>query len=180
MSWKVNIRKWWKRFRFDPYWRAAVEVGVTVIFTFLPLILLSTPIIQGGQEISRLTVFGNLATYLDSGELVLPTLGLCGTLYAVVILNKELLRPFMMVLYIIIPAIIVMGGGYILGMNKGFAGELQEPAFAAVIIAYFVTTVFWFFLSVRVSRGVDRPEPEERANVMLAGMKARKSAGGRS
>jgi len=167
----------WKRLRFDPFGRAATEIAVTVIFTFLPILLFSIPIIAGGDEITAEAIGGNFWSYWNSGELVLPLLGLCGTIVALISLNSSLFPGWLRTIGLILAVIVSAGGGYLLGTNRGFGKMLLTEVVVATFIVYLVVIFLWFILAVMVNHGPrSAPDAEDRADDLLE-EKRRREAG---
>jgi uncharacterized membrane protein len=171
------MRDFWKKIRFDPFGRAFTEIAVTVIFTFLPILLFSIPIIAGGDEISAETVGSNFWSYWNSGELVLPLLGLCGTVVALISLNSSLLPGWLRTTGLILALIISAGGGYLLGTNRGFGNILLSEVVVATFVVYLVVILLWFGLSVKVNHGPESvSDAEDRVGDLLK-EKQRREAG---
>lgn len=171
-----GMKKAWKEFRVDPLWHAGVEVLLTVIMTFLPLLLLSMPIIKGGEDFSEAAIANNFSSYLNSGEIVLPILSICGTMLAILGLHSRKFRSPWIVLSIIATTVLLLVSGYVLGTNRGFSGELQSPVFYGLIALYVVAVVFWFFMTWTARKeGETRSNAEERANQLLKQLHAQQA-----
>lgn len=178
MSYKDAISNRWKEFKVDPLWHAFVEVFLTVMMTFLPLLLLSTPIMKGGDNLSSGTIIDNFSAYLNSGEIVLPILSICGTILAILGLHSRKFKSPWIVASIIIAAFMLLTSGYILGTNRGFSGELNKDIFIGLILVYIFAIIFWFFMAWKSHREDEsRENPEERANKLLKQMHQQKATG---
>lgn len=174
------MRAFLRKFRVDPYWRAFAEIGMSAIFTFLPILLFSIPLLDGGQKISRENILSNFISYWNSGELVLPILGICGAITSVVALNKESIKGVQIFFSLAFMVLAAAGGGYLLGNNRGFLTDLHIEIVWALFGAYLFLLVIWFGLAVAVNHGPEKgPSSDERANDLLKGARERQKEAGR-
>jgi hypothetical protein len=163
-----RIARWWRNFRFDPYWRAFVEVGVTVFFTFFPILLISMPILLGGEDLSQSTIWDNFASYWRSGELTLPILGLCGTLVAITSLNNHSISGMFRVVSFLLATTVAVLCGYVLGTNRGFDKPIYPEVVGLMFLIYFVIILVWLFIAMAVNRGpIERTDAESRADKLV-------------
>ncbi|NVJ96893.1 MAG: hypothetical protein HWE25_02010 [Alphaproteobacteria bacterium] len=116
------------------------EVGITVLCTFVPFLVISVPLFQGSGQ---LPFFDAFLTYWKNGQLVLPIIATCGALISLITLHSEKFssgyRVFMMVSLL---SLLLMCGTVLNGSNS-FTNALDETVFIAGFLIYLAMIITW-------------------------------------
>ncbi|MCE8033117.1 hypothetical protein EKK97_03670 [Billgrantia tianxiuensis] len=176
----MSGRSFIRKIQEHAIWRSVAEVFFAVVFTFGPIALLSVPLTGGDGDLSRSTVGNNFWSYWTSGELALPILGLCGAIAALAVVNSRALNRGLIFLAWISALMLASACGYALSKSQGFTQGLYPQVVWFGFIAYGVLLFLWLILSVKANSGVERTNPDERANVLLKRKHEMLKEGGRN
>jgi hypothetical protein len=143
--------------------KSLTEVGITVVFTFLPFFFLSVNWrkIEGGNTTS--SVSDNFMDFWSSGEIVLPVLGLCGAVTAHLTLNKGYFEWWIHAFAGVLIAFHVLGGGAALFVGGGFSQELNSEIIWFGFSGYGVLALVWLYLANRVRSTEAKPRDSNKS-----------------
>jgi len=139
------------------------EVFVTICFTFVPFFFLSIKWLEAEGSNTRKTLSDTFLGYWQAGEIVLPILGLCGAVAALLALN---VGYFAWWIHAIVGAIILVftiGGGAALTGTDGFNQALNPELITVGFVGYGVLALLWFILAAKVRTTEARPRASDRS-----------------
>ncbi|MEP3115817.1 hypothetical protein [Nisaea sp.] len=156
--------------------KCSQDVFFTVLFTFLPIAIISTPVIMGTEKLDFNTIKTNFISYWTSGEIILPLLGVCGAIMSITISNRKEIHGSLFSFSIILSVIVAICGGYILGTNRGFKNDLLPDMLTYCFAAYFVSVAMWLIVNTFVEIGPQKQlSSDERASKLLNEAKERRA-----
>jgi hypothetical protein len=156
-----------KKIRRSPLGRAMTESGFAVVFTFLPIMLLSIPFSERSGEISWSSFIEKFYKFWEGGQLALPILGVCGSVAALAALNGKGLPSFLNIIAWLVSVALFLACGFALAESAGFSETLNGGVLNAGVWAYIVILILWTLLSVVSHTDFDRKNPEERADKLV-------------
>lgn len=139
----------WPKENVNGICRSVVEVLVPAIFTFGPLAVISAPIFYNKDELNHPGFISTFSGHWDSGEIIIPVLGLCGSMFALVCMNFFKYGSFFGFVTIILAAAVTFIGGITLGGNGGFSSPLTWLQIKFWLAVYCIGLFWWFALAVR-------------------------------
>ena len=151
----------WILAKFESISKSLIEVMVTVCFTFVPFFILSIAWKRVEQNDDAGSFFHKFWSYWQAGEIVLPILGLCGAVTALLALNKGYFSWWVHALVAIAILVVALGGGAALIGSDGFNEDLNVEVIKWGFVCYGILALVWFFLvaTVRVTEpGVRKSE----------------------
>lgn len=123
------------------------EVIVTICFTFIPFFFLSIKWSKKDGTNSSHALFDSFQGYWEAGEIVLPILGLCGAVVALLALNVGYFAWWIHALVGAVILVFTFGGGAALIGTDGFKDSLNSELIEIGFIGYIVLAVIWFVLA---------------------------------
>jgi len=159
--------------------KSLLEVSVTIGFTFFPFLFLSIdwPDDQSPNTLSSLS--DAFFKYWEAGEIVLPLLGLCGAVSALLALNKGYFSWWVHMPVGIIVLLFAMGGGAALIGSDGFSNALSPELVKFGFVGYILLVILWFILAaaVRLTEPKARRSDQNARSVIAEANSRRKAAG---
>lgn len=134
------------------------EVFVTICFTFIPFFFLSIRWLETEGANTSTSLSGSFFGYWQAGEIVLPILGLCGAVAALLALNIGYFAWWVHAFVGAIILIFTIGGGAALTGTDGFNNDLNSELITVGFVGYAILAFLWFLLAVTVRT----TEPETR------------------
>jgi len=176
---KAVYVKDWTMERISGVSKSFFEVFVTICFTFVPFFFLSIKWLESEGSNTSKSLSDTFFGYWQAGEIVLPILGLCGAVAALLALN---IGYFSWWIHAVVGAIILVftiGGGAALTGSDGFNNALNAELITFGFIGYAVLAVLWFLLAakVRTTEPTTR-RSDQKARSILDEANARRSKAG--
>lgn len=163
----VGLKEWFSENSADVL-KSFVEVCVTICFTFIPFFFLSIRWLQADGSNTSKTLWDTFTTYWQAGEIVLPILGLCGGVTALLALNAGYFAWWVRSLVGILILVFTLGIGAALFVSDGFSSPLNSGPINVGFFAYAFLAFVWFLLSARVRTTEARPRDSDNfANSIL-------------
>lgn len=153
-----NASKIFAKEKFGSIAKSFFEVMVTVCFTFIPFFFLSIRWTKAESEINTKGIAETFLSYWQAGEIVLPILGLCGAVTALLALNKGYFSWWVHAIVGVIMLVFVFGGGAALIGSDGFNKDLNTELIDAGFACYGILALVWFLLAIKARL----TEPEVR------------------
>jgi hypothetical protein len=150
----------------SPIGRAITEVVFAVVFTFLPIVLLSIPFSAQSGAITWDGFTDKFEKFWQAGQLSLPILAVCGTIAALAAINGRILPQLLHTLSWLVSVALFLGCGFALASSNGFSEPLNNGILNAGVWVYLLVLVIWITVAVK-SEAPERPNPEERANKLV-------------
>lgn len=159
--------------------KSLLEVSVTVGFTFIPFLFLSIDWPDDQSPNTILTLSDAFFEYWEAGEIVLPLLGLCGAVSALLALNKGYFSWWVHMPVGIFILFFAMGGGAALIGSDGFNNALSPELVKLGFVIYVLLAILWFGLAaaVRLIEPKTRRSDWNARKVLKEANSRRKSAG---
>lgn len=147
--------------------KSLAEVLITVSFTFLPFVILAIrwPADEGGN--TQHAISAEFLGYWQSGELVLPILGLCGSVTALLALNTGYFYWWVHAAVGVIVLILALGGGAALAESDGFNAALNAELVVAGFVLYLCLAVVWLLLAAVVRSTEPTPRASDKRALMI-------------
>ncbi|MEQ9682660.1 MAG: hypothetical protein RLO49_08125 [Rhodospirillales bacterium] len=144
--------------------KSLFEVVVTVCFTFIPFFFLSIKWLEVEGENTQQTLTDAFLGYWQAGEIVLPILGLCGAVAALLALNVGYFAWWAHAVVGAILLVFTFGGGAALTGTGGFNQPLNPELITVGFAGYATLALLWFVLAAIVRT----TEPHTRASDQVA------------
>lgn len=174
--------KEWIVERMSGFSKSFFEVFVTICFTFIPFFFLSIkwPKTQGGN--TKATIVDAFLEFWQAGEMVLPILGLCGAVAALLALNKGYFAWWVHALVGATVLFFAFGGGAALIGSDGFNEALNAELIRFGFIGYMVLAFLWFVLAavVRTTEPTTRKSDEKARSILEEANLRRSKTGSQS
>lgn len=171
MSWPTKVSYFLKNLPYTPMGRAAIEVFFALIFTFMPIVLLSIPFRSSTGELTRSAMESRFVSFFQSGEIVLPILAICGSIAAITAVNHRSISKFLHVICWACLLSAAIGSGFALAQTDGFSAELYPQIIEAGFIIYGFLLALWFVTAVRAYSSEKLPDPEDRVKELVNALK---------
>lgn len=151
-----------------PLLASIVEVSLTVLFTFLPILFLSIPFTKESGTMNSLTFLTRFWNHWANGELTLPILTMCGAIASLAVVKSRAINGPLTYLAWVVAVAMAVGGGFALSASNGFSTQLYPEIVWTGFGLYALMLFLWATLSFCSRREPDRSNPEERAIDLLA------------
>lgn len=171
--------KEWAVERIPGVFKSFFEVFVTICFTFIPFFFLSIRWLESEGSNTSKTLSDTFFGYWQAGEIVLPILGLCGAVVALLALNTGYFAWWVHAIVGSIILVFTIGGGAALTGTDGFNNVLNPELITIGFLGYATLALLWFLLAAKVrttepkTRGSD-----QKARSILAEAEARRNKAG--
>ena len=130
--------------------KSIFEVCVTISLTFVPFLLLSFKWLETDGSNTSGDFLGVFFGYWQAGEIVLPILGLCGAVTALLALNKGYFEWWTHAIVSIFILVCVLGSGSSLIKTDGFTDELNSQIIITGFFVYGALAFIWIWLASTV------------------------------
>ena len=159
--------------------KSLLEVSVTIGFTFIPFLFLSIDWPDDQSPNTLTTLSDAFFKYWEAGEIVLPLLGLCGAVSALLALNKGYFSWWVHMPVGTIVLLFAMGGGAALIGSDGFNNTLSPEIVRFGFIGYISLVILWFLLAaaLRLTEPKTR-RSDQSARSLLAEVNSRRNRTG--
>ena len=139
----------WVRDKAEGIAKSFIEVLITAIFTFVPFVVLSIDWVEpDGVDAGRLAA--GFLGFWRAGEIVLPILGLCGAVAALLALNSGYFSWPIRVFVIVMVLVCTLGGGAALSESDGFSQDLNAELIRIGFACYAMLAFIWFLLVAKL------------------------------
>lgn len=136
--------------RMSGFLKSFFEVIVTICFTFIPFFFLSIKWAASQGPNTSNSLSSAFFQYWQAGEIVLPILGLCGAVVALLALNVGYFSWWIHAAVGTIILVFTIGGGAALTGSDGFNKALNAELITFGFIGYAALAFLWFLLATRV------------------------------
>lgn len=161
------------------FFKALFEVIVTVAFTFLPFAILSIKWLKSDGENTAVGAANIFWGYWQAGEIVLPILGLCGAVTALLALNVGYFSWWVHALVGLLVLVLTIAGGAVLIGTGGMKEVLNSEVITFGFWGYAILAATWLTLITCVR--VTEPKPrvsDHKARVLLDDVNAKRDRPG--
>lgn len=144
-----DSKEWFRRM-LPNFFKSLFEVTATLCFTFIPFFFLSIKWLAADGANTQSTILEAFFGYWQAGEIVLPILGLCGAVAALLALNIGYFPWWVHALVGVIVLGVTIGGGAALTSSGGFKHSLNSELITAGFFGYALLAFLWLILAVTV------------------------------
>ncbi|NPD16132.1 hypothetical protein HOY34_13080 [Xinfangfangia sp. D13-10-4-6] len=163
-SWKPNIEVCmeWLSDKLPGFTKSLFEVIVTVGFTFIPFFFLSIKWLKSDGANTASSLSGSFLGFWQSGEVVLPILGMCGAVVALLALNVGYFSWWVHAIVGLVVLIFTIGSGAVLIATGGMKQSLNSELITVGFVSYVSLALIWLFLAAVVRTTEARPRGSDR------------------
>lgn len=175
-----KVCKEWAMERISGVAKSGFEVFVTICFTFIPFFFLSIKWLDSEGSNTSKTLSDTFFGYWQAGEIVLPILGLCGAVTALLALNIGYFSWWVHALVGAIILVFTIAGGAALTGTDGFNNVLNSELITVGFVGYAVLAFLWFLLAIKVRTTEPTTRTSNASNILNRANARRNTTGSQS
>ena len=160
--------------------KSGFEVLVTICFTFIPFFFLSIKWLDSEGSNTSKTLSDTFFGYWQAGEIVLPILGLCGAVTALLALNIGFFAWWVHAGVGFVILIFTVAGGAALTGTDGFNDPLNSELITIGFGGYVVLAFLWFLLAMKVRTTEPTTRTSNASNILNKANARRNTTGSQS
>ncbi|MCR9140269.1 MAG: hypothetical protein NXI27_30110 [Alphaproteobacteria bacterium] len=179
MSFRFSLWKELFMERIGGYAKSFFEVFTTVCFTFVPFFFLSIRWQETDGSNSLPSIWKAFSSFWQSGEIVLPLLGLSGAVVSLLALNVGYFSWWVHAMIGALILVFTIGGGAALTGSRGFDVPLNNELVVTGFVGYGLLALVWFLLAAKVRTTEPKLRSSgESAQSILEQARRRRASGG--
>ena len=156
------------------------EVFATICFTFIPFFFLSIRWLEADGSNTSKSLSDAFLDYWQAGEMVLPILGLCGAVAALLALNIGYFAWWVHAVVVTIILFFTIGGGAALTGTDGFNKDLNSELITFGFVGYAILAILWFLLAAKVRMTEPTTRKSGAPDILNKANARRNTTGGQS